>query len=315
MSTRGHSLFASSTIVNPNRNSSRFPVMNRNHIISPRNTMAISAMLMLSAGMVHAQEVTVPVTEAPNQAVEAPTPTIVIPTVAAEPEAAPVAATTASLPRAGSSRTPASRTTVRSEARAAVPSTPAQQRSEPGPASTPVPETAPPAAEPLAASPAETSPAQTSPAADNNRTSDDWAVPVGAAATLLVVGGAVIAMRRRRRPYEEDVDFVPPVINRPVGRPERRVGEGAVPPSPSQPAFGLAPARIATPTEREALIERIVASPPDAANPFTSRKARRRRARIMVQSMAARSEVPTTAQAPATSADASAMQMPEYAHV
>ena len=140
-------------------------------------------------------------------------------------------------------------------------------------------------------------------------------MPVGAAATLLVVGGAAIAMRRRRRPYEEDVDFVPPVINRPIGRPERRVGDAAVPPIPSQPAFGMAPARIATPTEREALIERIVASPPDAANPFTSRKARRRRARIMVQSMAARSEVPTTTQAHAASENARAEQLPEYAHV
>lgn len=264
-----------------------------------------------------------PVTEAPAQAVEAPAPvaatttasppapTIVIPTVAPEPVAVPEATTAASPAPARPVSTPARRTVAQSEARTPAPSTQAQQPSEPvSPTLTPAPVAAAPVAEPAPAIPAQAVPAQT-----DSGTSDDWAVPVGAAATLLVVGGAAIAMRRRRRPYEQDVDFLPPVVNRPVGRPERRVGEAPVPPSPSQPAFAMAPARMATPTEREALIERIVASPPDAANPFTSRKARRRRARIMVQSMAARSEVPTTTQTPGTSEAARAEQMPEYAHV
>lgn len=38
-------------------------------------------------------------------------------------------------------------------------------------------------------------------------------------------------------------------------------------------------------SERDALLNRMVAAAPDAANPFTSRKARRRRARLILQSM------------------------------
>ena len=35
---------------------------------------------------------------------------------------------------------------------------------------------------------------------------------------------------------------------------------------------------------RDALLERMVSAPPDEANPFTSRRARMRRARIILQS-------------------------------
>lgn len=69
---------------------------------------------------------------------------------------------------------------------------------------------------------------------------------------------------------------------------------------PAQPALasaGASPAMTATPArsfamgsgpvpvgdDREDLIERMVAAEPDEANPFTSRKARRRRARLILQ--------------------------------
>ncbi len=111
-----------------------------------------------------------------------------------------------------------------------------------------------------------------------------------------MLGGVGLAVSRRRRVYAEDVDFVPPVATRPSLRPqpERRVAPPMPPERPSTPTCAMSAASTRTASEREALIERIVASPPDDANPFQSRKARRRRARIMVQSMAARSEVPTT---------------------
>lgn len=44
------------------------------------------------------------------------------------------------------------------------------------------------------------------------------------------------------------------------------------------------------PAEREALLERMVAAKPDRANPFVSRKARRKRARLILQSFGRRFE-------------------------
>lgn len=277
--------------------------------------MAISAMLMLSAGMAHAQDVTVPVTDAPAVSTPAPTtptpsavtPTIVIPTVAPAPVEAPTTAVPAPAAPVRSESAPPRRAATRAETPPAAPSNearaPAAPIAEPA-APAPVAEEAP------AAPPPPLSPAVVQPESDN-----DWAVPVGAAATLLVVGGAALALRRRRRPYEEDVDFVPPVVTRPAGGPERRVSELLAPPRPAEPTYGVTPARVATQTEREALIERIVASPPDAANPFTSRKARRRRARIMVQSMAARSDVLAVANASTPAAQERADVRPDYAYV
>lgn len=268
--------------------------------ISPRNTMAISAMLMLSAGTAFAQDATVPVTEAP--VVTAPAaPAIVIPVpdpavpsavtpapapaTTTAPEVQPVARDTAKpTARASATRTAATRTAAPARAVDARPDVEAA----PSPAVAPV---LPPAAEPQQAAPP--------PLARNDSTAPDWALPVGAAATLLVLGGVGLAMNRRRRPYEEDVDFVPPVATRPALRPQPE-SRAAPPMPPARPsAMALASAPVAsTSGERAALIERIVASPPDAANPFRSRKARRRRARIMVQSMAARSEPPRSGQRP-----------------
>lgn len=309
----GHQRLASSTIVNPNRISSRFLDMTRLHTISPRNTMAISAMLMLSAGMAHAQDVTVPVTDAPVVVTPVPTlatpsaaPTIVIPTVAPEPVAAPATAVPAPATPVRAEPAPTRRAATRAEPPSAAPS---NEASAPvGPVAQPA--TPAPVAEEVPAAP----PSAATPAVTQETSDNDWAVPVGAAATLLVVGGAALAMRRRRRPYEEDLDFVPPVVTRPASGPERRISEPLAPPRPTEPTFGVTPARMATPTEREALIERIVASPPDSANPFTSRKARRRRARIMVQSMAARSDVPMAATSSTHVAPERADVRPEYAH-
>lgn len=139
----------------------------------------------------------------------------------------------------------------------------------------------------------------------------DWALPVGAAATLLVLGGVGLAMSRRRRAYVEDVDFVPPVATRPAFRPqpETRTTAPVAPERPTAPTIAMSPAVARSASEREALIERIVAAAPDDANPFTSRKARRRRARIMVQSMMARSDVPT-----ARPAEPAAQEQREIVH-
>lgn len=118
--------------------------------------------------------------------------------------------------------------------------------------------------------------------ADDDTT--DWAVPVGAAATLLVLGGVAFAATRRRRIWEADADFVPPVIERPGMKPavERPV---VAAPDAAAPSVMANTPTATTADERAELIDRMVASPPDARNPFTSPKARRRRARLIVQSM------------------------------
>lgn len=290
--------------------------MTKINTISPRNTMAISAMLMLSVGSAYAQEVTVPATAAPAT-VEPPvaaapvvapapsaatpsTPTIVIPTPAPEPVAAPSAAPAATPPaRARATAAPTSRA-------------PAREAAQPAPvAATPTPQVAEPAvpsAAPVAAAPADAAPPP--PVATDDGASD-WALPVGAAATLLVLGGVGFAMSRRRRAYEEDVDFVPPVATRPAFRPqpETRTTAPVAPERLTAPTFAMSPVAARTASEREALIERIVAAAPDDANPFTSRKARRRRARIMVQSMMARSDVPA-----ARPAEPAAQEQREIVH-
>lgn len=296
--------------------------MSKINITSPRNTMAISAMLMLSVGSAYAQEVTVPVTVEPPVAgapVVAPAPsapTIVIPTPTAEPVVQPsptplamqTGQTVATPPaRARATASPTTRAPTREVAQTApvapVTASATSQAAEPA---------APPAAVPDEAA-AASAPDTT---AITNEGSTDWAIPVGAAATLLVLGGVGLALSRRRRPYEEDVDFVPPVATRPAFRPqpERRVAPPVAPERLTAPDFAMAPP-LRSDAEREALIERITAAAPDEANPFTSRKARRRRARIMVQSMTARNEVPTNTLGPAPSENARVERMPEHAHV
>lgn len=305
--------------------------MTKINAISSRNTMAISAMLMLSAGFAYAQEATVPVTDAPvvSAPVPAPpltapaatpappTPTIVIPTpapevaavAAAEPEvAAPVLSTTSPAqpqPRTTQSPARAARSTSVAAPVAAVPAATAASSASAAPA----PSMAPPATE-TAPAPSTAEPAATS-NADNS--SSDWALPVAGGASLIVLGGIALALSRRKRVYEEDADFVAPVAPRPTPRPQADVRPAQTSAATPFVTAAMRSGSVATGSEREALIERIVASPPDAANPFTSAKARRRRARIMVQSM----QAPPTAAA-AVSRDVrseEAPARPDYAFV
>ncbi|MFM6830969.1 MAG: hypothetical protein ACKOVA_11660 [Novosphingobium sp.] len=265
--------------------------MTRHTTLSPRTTMAISAVLLLSTGMAHAQEAALDMTvvqaPAPTPVIAVPTtpataPTIVLPVPAAEP---PVPAREVQdVSPAPVARTPrAAPTAPRAVSRA-------QSVAQPVSAATPaLPAPSPTVAAPVVAQPTATAvtpvaePAAPTLVRPADATSD-WAIPVGAAATLLVLGGVAFAATRRRRVWEVDADFVPPVVNRPTPRPE-------VSPTPqaeratSSAAMRVATTTATTPDERADLIDRMVASPPDAINPFTSRKARRRRARLIVQSM------------------------------
>lgn len=267
--------------------------MNNNLSISPRNFMAVSAMLMLSTGIARAQEavqVTVPTAPVASAPVAAPpaAPTIVLPDVApvAAPAAPVVAATVAPEP------TRARRATVeparQPQARKAAPVAPPVV-----PIAAPTPATA--AITPVEPAPVAEAPAPGTPpsAVATTNSTPDWALPVGVAATLLVLGGVAFAATRRRRVWEQDADFVPPVVNRPATRPmaERPI-------QTERPAAAPGMASTAAPTsadDRAALIERMVAAAPDASNPFTSAKARRRRARLIVQSMPQTSREPMQA--------------------
>ncbi|HQS98128.1 MAG TPA: hypothetical protein PK823_16720 [Novosphingobium sp.] len=258
--------------------------------------MAISAMLMLSSAMVQAQEVVLPTSPAPVIAPPATTetasvaaPTIVLPTpsAVAEPtEAAPVTSTpVANAPVAIAEPAPR-RVAAQPASAARAPSalatdpTPVVAAVEPVPAP-PVVETS---GEPVAAAPA-LAPAESA-ATPTTDTAPDWALPVGLGASILVLGGVAMALRRRRRPYEDDVDFMPPVVVPPARPAMQRTVTSPRPTVAYAPTAATTPAVApASASERETLLDRMVFAAPDAANPFTSRKARRRRARLILQSM------------------------------
>ncbi len=295
--------------------------------------MAISAMLLLSPTMVQAQEVVLPTAAPP--AVSPPAvspaaepivrPTIVLPvpdaqsttiaqspapsTPVAEPvDTAPAlraeganrggAATSAPVSRVDQPALPTQArsaqtgptsagtapATTPATAPATSPATPAMPEVAQDQAASALPEETPFSAPPVAA---ETS---------TNPSSSEWAIPVGLGASLLVLGGIAMARSRRRRPYEEDVNFIPPVITRPTHpathpatRPATRPAMSQTTATPQQTVPERLTASITTHTAatkpHDDLLERMVAAAPDARNPFISRKARRRRARLILQSM------------------------------
>lgn len=270
--------------------------------------MAISAMLLLSPGMVHAQDVA-PAASAATATTSPPT--IVIPPVApTAPATPPIVVPEAASATPGSEGAAAERVfnaapvrTAPRQTRSAPSSASASSRTQPAPVTaTPIPPVAvEPALAPIAA-PSDLEPAAATPpppavgtvGADDDAA--DWAIPVGAAATLLVLGGVAFAATRRRRVWEADADFVPPVVERPGMRPavERPV---VVAREAAAPSLFATPTAAMSAGERADLIDRMVASSPDARNPFTSAKARRRRARLIVQSMGRETQPFATARA------------------
>ncbi|MCW1431526.1 hypothetical protein OLX23_20635 [Novosphingobium sp. JCM 18896] len=145
---------------------------------------------------------------------------------------------------------------------------------------------------------------------------------VGAgAALLLALGLGTFAVTRRRRRHvevHEDTALAAPatvyaepaprpVVTAPVVEPtiapqpvaaqsvaampldpRRSIGEEelvpATHPAAAKPAASLDGPVPQTRAERDALLDRMISAEPDASNPFTSRKARLRRARIILQS-------------------------------
>jgi len=125
---------------------------------------------------------------------------------------------------------------------------------------------------------------------------------LGLLAALGVAGAGIAAMMMRRRKPEPEADsYSEPwaatsVDDRAYVQPlepaaEARPAEAAVPiataaviPPPTGPsADAMAEGPVPLQQDRRALLEAMVDAPPDAANPFTSRKGRMRRARLILQ--------------------------------
>lgn len=280
---------------------------------------AISAVLALSAPAA-AQEA-VPVIDQPAAA--APQPTIVLPSQAPAP-AAPVAAApettsqpviqrapstpvgaaaekTAPAPRS-MERQRAARTRTAQAPAAAAPAAPriAAQPAQPASA------TPPPASDPLAQTAAPPPPAATAPRAKAPDADSDAGLLAGGAALLVALGLGGFALSRRSRrqsaqsfAYASEPAYASPeraaearvaplpdplIEPTPHPSPAQAIGQEELATQPAGERFAMDGPVPQTRAERDALLERMISAPPDADNPFTSRKARLRRARIILQS-------------------------------
>lgn len=258
---------------------------------------AIAAFLAISSTSVWAQEVPAPV-DAPVAAPVAPV--IVLPPVAVQPAPAPAIETAPVVDEAPAPRATAPKAATRTAARPAAVSV---SRAAPVAAApvarevtAPVTETAPiaPVAETdplpsdIAASPAATA----EPASGDN--SNDLLLAGLAGALGLGAIGLFAATRRRKVVLDEPVVEYEPVSESvlPVAETPQRYATLAAPAftplkswsEPRVPQTQPVDSRALN-LNREALLDRMVAAEPDANNPFTSAKARRKRARIMLQSM------------------------------
>jgi hypothetical protein len=211
------------------------------------------------------------------------------------PEDSAPAATTAPEPSA---------TTVRTE-RAARAATPAPVRAPVAAPAEPEPlaaeETvAPVAPEPVVETPAPVAASEpaAAPAASNEGETQFWVAAIAALAAIALAIWGFIAIGRRR-PADRKAAML---IERPVVQP--RVAESMA--AEPRPAPSVSPLRTAAPApsmmhtgasvplpsemprsfeERDALLKRMIAAKPDRANPFTSPAQRRKRARLILQSL------------------------------
>lgn len=250
--------------------------------------------------------VTVPsdATAAADEPAPAPPPAIVLPSLGtAEPNAAEAARPVAREPAGRPAATPASRARIAEKVARSAPEparVPTGNGAEAVGGGTLARGDAPqPAARESHAAPAR------EPVATSARGEDG--VPAEALGGLLAALGVAVAgmaamILRRRRPEDVACDAAEPsfapedlaragyVHPRERGA-ELRPAEAAVPvgttslrtarPGASTKALAAGPVPLGE--DRRALLDAMVAAPPDAANPFTSRKARLRRARLILQ--------------------------------
>lgn len=289
------------------------------HHTSHHRFAGVAIAALLAAGptsFAFAQDATVappPVTVAP------PAPTIVLPSVdpapvavpspvTAEPVATPSSAAPAATQSAAPRAEPRTATATRSAARSAPAAQPATTTANPATATTPVEPSTPPPAETAPVDPvpvAEAAPAPVAAPADDG---GDNTLAIAGLLGIVALGGAGIyaATRRRRAVYDEPsssqaaydrtatVASPPARLSQPGVMPLARTTEPLVVGTPEMVAepevrrpaaasFGMPGTVPADPDARRELLERMVAAAPNDENPFTSRKARLRRARLILQ--------------------------------
>lgn len=264
---------------------------------------AIAAVLALSSTPLLAQVAEIPSPVAPQPELvtpESPPPAPVEPTVVApppSPEAAPqptvsrqsttpTATTTRTERVAAPARQPAARV------RTAAPADPARQAV----VSESAPVNAEPVAEPLAPLAVEEPAAEPAPVESGNSMLVGLTVLGAAAALILAIWGFIAIGRRRpiskravpvvERPVVTRAEPVPPLADpRPLGGHAAWATAPAASMAHSGASVPLPRTMPATFEERDALIKRMIAAKPDRANPFTSPIQRRKRAKLILQSL------------------------------
>lgn len=141
-----------------------------------------------------------------------------------------------------------------------------------------------------AATPANPAPAPAPPVQAARTDATDLTMAAGAGLLVLLclagAGALALSLRRRRRRMDDGEDYVTaePVVEEAAPAPLAQ--EDPVTPEATTAAsaalVGSTGPIPTDPDERKALIERMVAAPPDAENPFTTPRGRRRRARLLL---------------------------------
>ena len=256
---------------------------------------AIAAFLALSSTSVWAQDVPAPV-DAPVAAPVASV--IVLPPVAVQPAPAPVIETApvvaeAPAPRAAAPRAATRTAGVRPVAAPVSRAAPVAAAPVAREVTAPVADIAPVVeTDPLPADIAAPPVATAEPASPDN--SNDLLLAGLAGALGLGAIGLFAARHRRKVARDEPVVEYEPVSEpvQPVADAPQRYATLAAPAftplkswsEPRVPETQPVDSRALN-LNREALLDRMVAAEPDANNPFTSGKARRKRARLMLQSL------------------------------
>ena len=234
-----------------------------------------------------------------------PEPTVVLPADAPEPAPDPEAAATEAEPAPAAALTRSRTTTVN---RAAPAPEPVAEAAEPAPVDAPAALPPVPAADPVAADPLP--PLAVEEAADPSAEVDAGilALVLGGLAFLALAIWGFMAIGRRKPVRRYAVAKPVPEVRKPLAaepasigasepapaeaRPTRPVVEPLVAPAPASGLLPHAGASVALPRRlpdsfeaRETLFRRMVDARPDRANPFTDRKARMKRARLIMQSI------------------------------
>ena len=260
---------------------------------------AIAAFLALSSTSVWAQEA--PADAAVAAPVAQPAPTLVLPSVIEQNAPAPIVAVApvavqAPTPRAVSSKAAAPRTAPAPKLITAPSTRTAAAAATPIAAAQTVATAQAGRAQPVAAAnalPADlASPAVTTTQPASNGVPNELLLAGLAGALGLGAIGVFAATRRRRPIASEDNAVIYEPESQPAAIVPQRNATLVSPAFTPLPAWNEPRAPLAQASDsralnlnRSALIDRMVAAEPDTNNPFTSGKARRRRARLMLQSM------------------------------